>query len=525
MERATWMVGLWLAMTFVSPKAYSAKLPPIPHKPEAEIFKDAPAPWRDYLIKARLAERMADPLQRCLAYPDIPGNRWPAGHAEAHCRYHAIKVIGLDEIAGYLDRDEIDALDKRLDGYLSKHFSDTDFGEDIHNVFGLFTIVDEKTDRISSDWLKRAPKSAYANLARASFYGGSAWKARGSGSTSETPRDNFRRMTEFVEQATPLLQAAIASKPNLMPAYSILLDIASLDSRAQLEREAIASGIAQDPACLELANKRMRSLQPRWGGSYEQMLALSAELSRHVSRRPQLAIHVAAPYGDRGDRLLAADEYTVEAAEILDIAIRIGSNEAHLHDAGDMALKTDGARSDAWKGLAALLQETRFGEGNAWSNRRIASRLVRFEPEWSLIHASRAATVDPGNAYGEYLLGAGFYNANRFDDAERHYRLAMVDDEQKKASLKELSTMWLYDSKLEPKQAVAKAKPYIDRLLTEYPDYGAAWLMRLDAASLIDSRVDPALLKNFLRHADRKDPWQDKAAKEIEEAFRKAGIK
>jgi len=525
MERATWMVGLWLAMALFSPKGYSTALPPIPDKPEAEIFKDVPAPWRDYMVKARSAERMSDPLQRCLAYPDMPGNRWPAGHAEAHCRYHAIKVIGLDEIAGYLDRGEIDVLEKRLDGYLSKHFSDTDFGEDIHNVFGLFTVVDEKTDRISSDWLKRAPSSAYANLARASFYEGSAWKARGNASVSETPRDNFRRMTGFVDQAIPLLQAAIAVKPNLMPAYSILLDIASLDSRTQLEREAIAGGIAQDPACLELANKRMRSLQPRWGGSYEEMLALSAELSRHVARRPQLAIHVAAPYGDRGDRLLADDKYTAEAAEILEIAIRTGSNEAHLHDAGDIAFNIDGAPRDGWKGLALLLQEARFGEGDAWANRTIARRLVRSEPEWSLVHAMRAATLDPGDAYGEYLLGAGFYNANRFDDAERHYRLAMVDDEQKQASLKELSMMWLYDSKLEPERAVAKAKPYIDRLLVEYPHYGAAWLMRLDAASLIDRRVDPALLKDFLKYADRKDPWQDKAAKEIEEAFRKAGIK
>ena len=43
---------------------------------------------------------------------------------------------------------------------------------------------------------------------------------------------------------------------------------------------------------VEVARRRMNALEPRWGGSYEEMLSFGAELSRHVARRP--------PAGPRG---------------------------------------------------------------------------------------------------------------------------------------------------------------------------------------------------------------------------------
>jgi hypothetical protein len=315
--------ALMLAFGFSHASTLAADLPPIPDRPAAEQFKDAPAPWRDYLIQARAAERVADPLQRCLRFPDLPGNAWPAGHAAAHCRDHAAQRTVPAEVLPYLQRGDFAGLETRLDAMLQRHFADTDDGEDIHYAFSMFEdATDPRADAWSAAWLAQRPQSAYAQLARATFYRDQAWHVRGGNYSSQTPRENLRRMSEFADESVPLYAEAIRLNPRLMPAYDGLLEVAMLDSRADDERRAIAGAQAIDPSCVTMARKRMRAISPRWGGSYEEMLAYANELGAYVGRRPQLANFIAAPFADRGDRLVDADQYTRETADTLDIALR-----------------------------------------------------------------------------------------------------------------------------------------------------------------------------------------------------------
>lgn len=491
---------------------------PIPDKPLAQQFEDVPSRWRDYLIEARAAERIEDPLQRCLAYPDWPGHQWPAGHAEAHCRFHAISVMDLAEIESYVRRGDARALHARMRAYLDKHFSGTDFGEDIHLVFGRFGSASEEADRVSAAWLALDPGSAYANLARGEYLRAMAWKARGAEWASETARENMRLMSQHAEEAIPFLRKALRIEPRLMPAHAGLLDIGMLDSRPALEREAVQLANRQDPACLYMARQRMQAAQPRWGGDYQDMLAIAAELSRHLDKRPLLAIHVAAPYGDRGDRMVAEEVYTREAAAILDVAVRSGSNESHLRDAAAVArnLPDNEGGPEPWKSLSLLLQESRFNTVSAWADRQIAWYLVRHEPEWSLRHALRAYGSEPDVGFGHYLLGAAYHNTRQFAAAEHHYLAAANDERQRRSSLRELSSMWLFNAGLEPKQAAVKARPFIDRLLAAYPDDGRGWLLRINEESVTNESVDVERLRAFLKVADRSDPWQAGAAAQIE---------
>ncbi len=491
--------------------------PPIPEKDAAEIFTDVPEPWRDYLIQARAAERIADPLQRCLAFPDLPENKWPAGHAQAHCHFHfAHKRMTPTEIEAMLDRGEVKQLEQRLDERLSLHFSDKGYSEVIHD--DLYFWIDEEgaNGRIAEKWLQLAPDSAYANAAYANFLLRSAWKARGGKYSSETPRENLRRMSELAKQAIPYFDKAISINPKLMPAYSGLIDLAMLDSRDALGRRALAAAKKVDPASANIANNHMRSLTPRWGGSYEQMLAHANELSAHVAKRPQLAIYMARPYADRADRLVAAKQFTAETLKLLEVAASIGSDEEAMHDAANVAgALTDGNR-DGVKRLAYLLQESRFREISAWGMRAVAWGLVRKEPQWSLKYALRALEREPDNAFAHYLAGAGYYNVGRFEDADREYRIAIEDSTQRHASLREVAGMWLFDAGHDDESAemdtLARAKPYIDRLLKEYPEDGRGRIMRWYFAAMSDSGASAAEIPSILAKLDRGDPWQERMA-------------
>lgn len=406
-----------------------------------------------------------------------------------------------------------------MEASLQRHYSVEGFSEEIHNTFEyLLTNSDEKTDQLTASWLEKAPDSAYAHMARGSYYFASAWNARGENYSSETSQESLRRMSAFVEKSISHLEKAAALNPRLIPAFTSMIGLGMLDSRPEIERKGIQQAEKLDPACMELARKKMHALQPRWGGSYEEMLVYANQLATYLDRRPQLAIYVSKPYGDRGDRLIADDKFTKETQEILDIALAMGTDEDALRDAANVAANRTDIAPDHWRAVAYLLQEARFKQTNAWGNRQIAWKFVRGEPEWSLRYSQQAVSLDPGNSFGQYLLAAGYYNTKQFDLAEKHYLIALQDSEQRRASLLELSTMWMFDSGLERKVAATKAKPYVDRFIKEYPDDGAAWIMRLAVKGALDGSIDEQLINTVLRLADRKDPWQAGVVGDIERA-------
>ena len=44
-----------------------------------------PPAYAEHVAALRKADAIRDPLQRCLAYPDLPGNTWAPGVAKARC--------------------------------------------------------------------------------------------------------------------------------------------------------------------------------------------------------------------------------------------------------------------------------------------------------------------------------------------------------------------------------------------------------------------------------------------------------
>ncbi|QIL20035.1 hypothetical protein [Thermomonas sp. HDW16] len=532
---AAWMASLALPVLAV-------EAPPIPELRNPKAYESVPLPWRDYLIQARAAERIADPLQRCLAFPDLPGNKWPKGHSAAHCLLHHEKGIPtVAEIGGMLDRGEMTQLEAAMQKLLDRHFSEIDYSEGIHELFN-YRFTDhsqlELIDRVTSEWLRKAPESAFASMARGSYYSGAAGKARGEDYASKTPREDMRYMSELVGKAIPYLEKAISINPRLMPAYTGMIALGRMDSRSELESAEMHGAQKIDPACPELALQVLYSLQPRWGGDYDQMLAYTNTLSAYVARRPQLAVEMAMPYSDRGHMLLVDEQYTREALDVLEIAIGIGSDESAFQDAADVALEVLGEGLGEGRGgikrLAYLLQESRFKELNAWGNSVIAGYLNGLdplaEPEWSLKYALRAADLNLDDMSVRYNVGAAYQNMNRFDDAEREFLVVMEgpDARLRRGALRSVAEfrLWGGDTrKPEVRKAKAsKAKPYIDRLVEEYPDDGRGWIMRVFQHGFMDSRMDAAVIGEIraaVKKADRSDPWQVSKVEWLETMLKK----
>lgn len=500
-------------------KAGEPGLPPIPDKPAAELFKDVPPPWRDYLIQAREAERIADPLQRCLAYPDIPGNQWPKGHARAHCLDHAVRAMGMADAQKLLDAGKLDELDAYVRRVEAEHVREVDASEEIHYFFNQFAA--ENADSFTAAWLKAAPENPYALTARGEFFSGRASDARGTKLVAKTLREDMREMTAFYDQAVPLYRKAVSIRADFLPAWIELFEIGYRDSRTEIGKEAFDAAGKIDPACLDFADSVMRALEPRWGGSYEAMLAYAKTLQPFLKTRPNLARMLAAPYGDRGDRLIAEKELNAEAMDVLDIAVRTASAEDYLDDGANVAFNRKDGKADEWKALAYLLQESRFKDAGLWANVNIARLFVRRDPAWALRYATLAAANEPEDAGAQFNLAASNYNTKRFDEAEKHYLLAVASQDYRYDSLENLVRMWMFDAGLSPKDGSTRAKPYLDRLILEYPDDGRARMYRIQSEGALTGRISDQIVEDFEKRVDPKDPAQVNFQKRFAEARKK----
>ena len=440
----------------------------------------APKEIREFLAAARVADKIIDPLARCLAFPDFPGNRWPKGLAEQTCQQVYGPHITRDRIQTLLDAGQLVELDALYAADLAKHFVDGGFPEVIHRDYGAFDATYE-AGRQSKLWLEKSPKSAFAMVARAEYFSEMARTSRGGKFVNETPKENFQRMNEFIDKAVLLYESAVKIEPRMVQAYAGMLDLGTRGSRPTLVKLAITKMNEIDPACRSMAYYKMMALKPRWGGSYEAMLTFSAELMPYIARRPIVALDTVMPVLDKAD-MLSREKRWPEMAAGLEAIVPLSTNPEIYQPLATAEGHIDS--TPRWKQLVHLVAESRYQVGSTWSNTVRGKRLVEYakDAEWALPSLKRALNDDPGNSTLHSLLGDSYDALNRFAEAEAEYLKAVVDAR----TLYDLTVTMLKGGD------VAKARQYSDRHLREYPEDPWAWYMRvqvLNAGVVADTEL------------------------------------
>lgn len=533
-------LGLWLPLLFAAGSGHAwaqtsadteYQFPSLSEKIDPARYAQFGKPWREHLLKVRDAMSIQDPLQRCLAWPDPPGNQWPAGHAASHCRNHfdtTIPSLDLDWLEENLQRGDLAAIDAGLDGLLARHFQpEPQFNEAIHYFFEKIG-ADARSDVLTSRWLRAAPEDAYALLARASYYKSAAWQARGGQFASETASGKLERMSELAERAIPLYRKAIAKNPRLMPAYEGLLNIGTVDSENSVAEEALKGARAIDPACNLVASEILRALKPRWGGSYEAMEAYVDQTKTHMASRPLIAMYLGSPFDDIAD--VVSREKTPEAkrlaAELSDKAVAVGSNENALERAAsnvNLAYQLENLPDGGeGKSLAYAMQAERFRPLSPWLLRWMAQVFVRRDPSLGLRYADAAYKEKPEDAVNQFMLAATLYNTRQYKPADHYYRLAMESRDLRLPALREVTEMWLAAKEISNELAVARSTPYLATLEQEYPKEGRAGFLRLVLEHRRNGRVELDNMRKALAGHDASDEWQAERAAQLRETLKAA---
>ena len=379
-------------------------------------LKGAPPAARAFLAAAKQADTVADDLQRCLAYPDLPGSAWSPAVVQALCAYGNAPVLTAAEARDLLARSDAAGLDARLAASLARLYAgQAARSETIQREIEDLAHADDAADLVRA-WREQAPRSAFALAVQASYLEKQAWQARGDDTIERVTAPQLVRMRALANEAIAAAQAALAIEPKLMPARVALVELAQLVGDDELGAKAMREATALDAGNYPLNRARMNALRPRWGGSFAAMDALAATLAAQAGTRPLLAVVAAMPDGERGLVARESDDYPAMARVLLPRVASVPAPDG-LRVLGDVypSLIPDGR----WAGLAYLLEAVRFGDCDPCTRNALANHLMGLagDRDWALVHLQREVQRHPGDLVARTLVGRVLFEQERHAEA------------------------------------------------------------------------------------------------------------
>jgi len=347
--------GLILLLAAVVAGAYFANKsglfePRYPTEPPIPV-----AEWNKYLASAAQADAIADPLQRCLAYPDLPGNHWPAGSARGRCGLFQIQDPPLDRIAATLAAPGGAAqLDREYAQLLEAHYRDPTHGEVLFDAYQDFGTANGQ--KIAASWLEKSPQSAFAMMAKGRAAYGAAGDARGTDFIGKTSNSQIDAMNAQLAIAVPLLKAALTREPRLSPACVDLMWAAAMVNDRNGHDAAAKQCMAIDPLSWTVNSAWLRGYDPRWGGSFRSMDRAIDEIRTRVPANPALGSLLAKSIGLRVFLGRDWNSDLTGIAKVLDHAAVTAPDSFYIGQAGIAAKQAKNNQ----KALGYLSQALRF---------------------------------------------------------------------------------------------------------------------------------------------------------------------
>lgn len=489
-----WPRGLFAAMALLSCFAASAA---------DEAPEPVPGQWASYIASARRAEQVADAEQRCLQYPDVPGNQWPEGAAIARCALLRKPLLSIDAISGLLDQEGgARELERRYATLLEAHYADPAQREQIFVSFKVFD-GSAASGKVAQVWRDAAPESAYAAFALGRHHAQQGWTARGQKLGKDTSRAQLDEMTRHFAAAVPLLLEAMRREPRLSPACVEATAIGRMSSD-ELQQAALAQCLDADPASYHLVLEWIFQAQPKWGGSLDALRQVVAYAAARIKQNPMLGALLAQ---HAGYEPMEDPEWKTSREALLSAAM-IAPDHGYLGESGI----AHGVLRDPWPSIAYSMQALRFRENPRYAY-RLAKELngVR-EHASALRHAEQAAALEPENGRYHYELGRTRMFLEGQRAARPSFRRAMEDPDVRE----DAALMWCqtFSARRETSEALACTK----MLVTDYPEAGESWRLR---ASALGAAGDSGLydaIDRFLATMDvQRYPFQASWAEDYRE--------
>ena len=460
--------GLVLRHGLAQPKPESPQPAFAQHLPQGRLFtREQTYPFLD---AAKRAERIADPLQRCLAYPDPPGSHWSQDVVAAYCTYRSRPTIPLAEVRQLIESGQARELDRRFAAMLHEQQAQPDARGSFDRAFEMdFNTDSFDVHELVQAWLRQTPDSAFARAASGLVYSNMAFAARGTALVRNTPGSNFESMDRLALQADGDLRRAIALNPRLPPAYDAMVSVGGYSYLGcQYSYAAAGKGLAIDPANFAIYDSLMWLAQPKWCGSEATLRSLWTRAQSHAASNPLLSL--IKPAGEFNlidackcsaqkqlSAYIAVLDHPSDARELLEA----GNAARDLHETATMVIY--------------LSEALRFDPSLDDARLDRIYGLVDFDnARWAVDEANTIIAKSPDNEFAYKARGwAEVQGENDLPSAQRDFLKATQLDPTDMWALSRLGSVYVQNG-----QQWAKAREVADQLIAKDPDIEDGWMLR-----------------------------------------------
>jgi tetratricopeptide (TPR) repeat protein len=236
------------------------------------------------------ADAIADPLQRCLGYPDLPGSHWDAETTRAYCELRNHRTTQLSDIEALLKQGKADEVDRVFKGYLDVQRRDPRQPGLLDTAFtnAGFGDANDNTRRIIDMWKQQSPNSAFALAASGVQYVDAAQQARGTGFSNDLYDQQVNGMNQQLSLAYQDLGRAVSLDPTITAVYPSMIHGGGMQDDDAYMYKSAELGLKADPSNFGIRLQIMNHAQPKWGSNFGGVEAQSAEDLSLVAKNPLL---------------------------------------------------------------------------------------------------------------------------------------------------------------------------------------------------------------------------------------------
>lgn len=459
-----------LALRHGLAQSESKAVPPAPawHMPAGHLFTRAQV--YPFLDAAMRAERITDPLQRCLAYPDPPGSHWNRDVVAAYCTYRYGPTIPLAEVRQLIESGKTAELDRRFAAMLHQQQTQPDARGWFDHAFEMdFNTESFDVHELVQAWLRQAPDSAFAHAASGLVYAKMAFAARGSALVRDTPESNFESMDRLAIQADDDLRRAIALNPGLAPAYDAMVNMGGYSGfGCHYAYAAADKGLAAAPDNFAIYDTLMWLAQPKWCGSETELRSLWTRAQSHAASNPLLLLIKPAGEFNLIDACKCSDRKQLRAyVAVLDQP----ATARELLEAGNTARDV----GDTATTMIYLSEALRFDSSLDGARTDRIYGLVDFDnAKWAIEESDRLIAKSPDDEYAyKARAWAEMQGENDLPSAQRDFLKATQLDPNDMWALSRLGGVYVQNGR-----QWDKARDVADQLIAKSPDKEDGWMLR-----------------------------------------------
>lgn len=401
-----------------------------------------------------------------------------------------------DELRALLERGEHVELERRLEA-LQAAYERGESGE--YPVFHAFRAFEVAGLELKLDgWCEARPDAWTAHAVRALHEVSAGFRARGASNARDTATSQFDAMGGHFARAIPALRAAIEVRPRFLPAYARLIDVATARGDDAGARAAVEAALARDPRSYLVRLSYMAKLEPRWGGSWEEMQQFALEAQAHAAQNPALVMLLGFAAADRAlERVRARDSNG--ALQHYGEALRYGRRVDWLFWRAVSYVRLD----QCGNAITDLDEMLRYEPDHADALAQRAECMSRMgQADESLRHRQRAFELEPGNSYVAQMLGKELERSGRWADAAAVYEKALVAKPDDPALLEQLAVM-----QRGPLRDPERARTLLTRATTLAPKRASAWRELGSTLQTLGDQVSArAAYDRYLALVDPSDP-------------------